>query len=79
MNNFTIDFVSENRREHLVIEIHFKNQRLCQINKEKGNENLEIEFITDLYKLPEIVEMSFPLSDFLAILEEAKTSLTACP
>jgi hypothetical protein len=49
MSDFSIIFVSETKRDHLLVEIHFKKQRLCQINKEKGCENLEIEFLTDIY------------------------------
>lgn len=79
MSDFSIIFVSETKRDHLLVEIHFKKQRLCQINKEKGCENLEIEFLSDIYILPKEVVMSFPLSDFEAILKEAKEGLLTCP
>lgn len=77
MNNFKIDFVSDTKREHLAVEIYYQNQRLCQINKELGDDRMEIEFITDLYKLPQEVVMTFPLADFEAVILEAKVALKA--
>jgi hypothetical protein len=79
MSDFTMDFISEEKHEHLAIEIYYKKQRLCQINKEKGNDSMVVEFLTDLYILEESVKMSFPLSEFLKTLEEARDSLAECP
>jgi hypothetical protein len=78
MNDFAIDFVSDINRDHLMVEIFFRKQRLCQISKELGNEHLEIEFLSDIYVLPSEVLMKFSLNDFEAILKEAKDSLIAC-
>lgn len=78
MNEFTIDFVSDANHVHLIVEIYFKKQRLCQISKELGNENLEIEFIKDIYVLPDEILMKFPLSDFEAVLKEAQDALKTC-
>jgi len=55
-DNFEVLFVSENEYNCLVAEILFNGQRLCQISKEKGNENMEILFLTDLYILKENVK-----------------------
>ena len=78
MNDFEVDFVSDAEHEHLMAEISYKKQRLCLINKEQGNEKMEIEFLTDLYLLPNEVVMKFPLSDFEATIKEAKEGLWAC-
>ena len=59
--DFSIDFVSEMTHEHLLVEISYKKQRLCQISKENGNENMEIELLTGFYVLPQSVRMKFPL------------------
>jgi hypothetical protein len=79
MIDFQIDFVSECDHEHLSVEISYKNQRLCVINKEQGNARMEIEFLTDLFLLPQTVIMKFPLSDFEEVINEAKDALATCP
>lgn len=78
MSEFQIDFVSDINRDHLMVEIYFRKQRLCQINKELGNDQMEIEFLTDLYVLPQEVVMKFPLAEFEAVIKEAKESLKTC-
>jgi hypothetical protein len=75
---FAVDFVSEATHEHLLVEISYKKQRLCQISKEGGNEKMEIEFLTDLYLLPQSVRMKFPLSDFEKCIREAAMELSKC-
>jgi hypothetical protein len=78
MSKFSMDFVSDTKREHLFVEIYFDGQRFCQINRENGLDALEIEFLTDLYKLGRDVPMVFQLSDFEAVLQEAKAGLLTC-
>jgi hypothetical protein len=51
---------------------------LCQISKEGGNENMEIEFLTDLYILPGSVRMTFPLKEFERCIKEAADELGRC-
>ncbi|MEF9387379.1 hypothetical protein V4890_17405 [Ralstonia solanacearum species complex bacterium KE056] len=78
MDDFGIDFVSDRGHEHLMAEISFKGQRLCVIDKENGNENMGIEFITDLYVLPDSIKMKFRLSDFEDAIRAAKEDLSNC-
>lgn len=78
MSNFEIDFVSDLRYEHLLVEISYRQQRLCIINKEHGNDNLEIEFVSDIRILTEDVVMKFPLAEFESVLKEACNDLKAC-
>jgi hypothetical protein len=75
---FGIDFVNDTAHEHLLVEISYEKQRLCQISKEGGNENMEIEFLTDLYLLPESVRMKFSLKEFERCIREAADELGKC-
>lgn len=78
MSGFEITFVSNLKKEHLSAEISYKGQRLCSIDKEKGSEKMEIEFLTDLYLLPDAVAMKFSLSEFDAAIRDAKNELRLC-
>jgi hypothetical protein len=75
MTDFEIDFVSERQYETLLVEVSYKKQRLFQLNKEKGQDAIELLFISDLRQLGYDVEMRFSLADFEAVLETAKTAL----
>ncbi|KWC09218.1 hypothetical protein WL46_10575 [Burkholderia ubonensis] len=55
-------------REHLMAELSFEGQRLCVIDKEGGNDSMQIEFLVDLYILPDSVKMKFSLDDFMGQL-----------
>lgn len=78
MARFSIDFVSDMNHEHLMVEIGFNGQRLCVLDKEWGNDCMEIEFLADLYVLPESVRMKFSLAEFLKTLEIARSDLAKC-
>lgn len=78
MSDFSIDFVSDVQCEHLLVEISYKGQRLCVLNKEHGNEFIEIEFVDDLYVLSKKIEMKFSLSEFLIVLAKTKEELRSC-
>lgn len=73
--DFDIVFFSDSRYEELTAEISYKDQILCQLNKDKGIDNIEVEFFADARMLAEQVAMKFPLNDFLSVLEEAKKAL----
>jgi cupin superfamily acireductone dioxygenase involved in methionine salvage len=78
MAEFNIDFVSDLEHEHLMAEISFNGQRLCVLDKEGGNDQIQIEFVSDLYVLPENVRMKFSLAEFLKTVETAKSDLEKC-
>lgn len=59
-------------------EVIFKGQRLCILDKEGGNDKMGIEFLSDIYILPESVKMKFNLSEFVKILGVAKSELEKC-
>jgi hypothetical protein len=68
---FEIDFVSDINYEYLIVEVYYQKQRLFRINKEKGIDKLEIEFLTDLYVMNEDIKFCFPLAEFENILKKA--------
>jgi hypothetical protein len=59
-------------------EISFNGQRLCVLDKEGGNDRIEIEFLADLYVLPESVKMKFSLAKFVETVETARADLEKC-
>lgn len=54
-NGFEVDFFSDSRYEELTAEISYRGQILCQLNKDKGVDSIEIEFFSDSRVLPETV------------------------
>ncbi|KWO50162.1 hypothetical protein WT98_16980 [Burkholderia territorii] len=64
--------------EHLVAEISFGGQRLCVIDKERGNDKMRIEFLVDLYVLSNSVNMKFSLDEFIKTLDSARAELEKC-
>ncbi|MCX8670902.1 hypothetical protein J3U22_06140 [Gilliamella sp. B2865] len=73
--DFEIDFFSDNKYEKITIEISYKGQILCQLNKDKGISKIEIEFFFDSRILVEQVTLKFPLDEFINILTEARQEL----
>ncbi|KVQ78321.1 hypothetical protein WL30_31820 [Burkholderia ubonensis] len=65
-------------REHLMAEISFEGQRLCVIDQEGGNDSMQIEFLVDLYILPDSVKMKFSLDDFMRAVNSARDELRKC-
>lgn len=76
-NNFDITFFSDSNYEEITAEISYKGQILCQLNKDKGPENIEVEFFSDARILVEQNAMKFSLNSFLQILAEATEELKA--
>ncbi|EAQ6500166.1 hypothetical protein DL122_25935 [Salmonella enterica subsp. salamae] len=76
-SDFSVDFFSDSRYEELTAEISYKGQIVCQLNKDKGENAVEVEFFTDSRLLSESVEMKFLLDEFIAVLNEAKLDLIA--
>ncbi|OQV39509.1 hypothetical protein BZ160_17275 [Pantoea vagans] len=74
-NDFEITFFSDSKYEEITAEISYKDQILCQLNKDKGPDNIEIEFFSDARVLAEQDKMKFSLSGFLQIIAEATEEL----
>uniref|UniRef100_UPI0035C6B017 hypothetical protein n=1 Tax=Serratia quinivorans TaxID=137545 RepID=UPI0035C6B017 len=75
-DDFEVIFFSDSRYEELTAEISYKDQILCQLNKDKGIDNIEVEFFSDARILADQVAMIFPLDNFLAVLTETKKDLS---
>ncbi|KAA6100197.1 MULTISPECIES: hypothetical protein [Pantoea] len=74
-NDFELTLFSDSKYEEITAEISYKDQILCQLNKDKGPDNIEIEFFSDARILAEQNAMKFSLSSFLQILAEATEEL----
>jgi hypothetical protein len=75
-NNFELLFVGVEKYTCLVVEVLYRNQRLCQISKDEGNDKMKIHFLTDLYIQKEATRMEFPLSEFERVIKIAKDQLS---
>lgn len=75
MSDFKLEYVSNITHNHLMIEVLFRGQRVCQISKENGDDKIEIEILMDHYILEEEVDLKFLLSDFESILREARIAI----
>jgi len=74
-NDFEIILFSDSKYEEITAEVSYKDQILCQLNKDKGPNNIEIEFFSDARILAEQNAMKFSLTSFLQILAEATEEL----
>jgi hypothetical protein len=72
--DFEIVFVDHSDCESLLAQVRFKNIGICEINKEKGNENMAVELLCNdpLYNG---LRIKFPLDDFFEVLRVAKAEL----
>lgn len=71
MYDFEIDFVDDINHECLMVEVYYQKQRFFRVNKEKGIDKLEIEFLTDLFVNHKDVKFCFSLADFDNILKKS--------
>jgi hypothetical protein len=78
-SKFEVFFKDTSDSDHLVVRIEFDRRVLCEINKEKGDENIEVVFDPDYFISERKEEIRTPLSEFLAILNEAIEELKRCP
>ena len=72
--NFEIVFRDRFDCEFLLAQVRFKGVEICEINKEKGGDNMEVEVLCNdpLYNG---LSIKFPLGDFLEVLQVAKAEL----
>ena len=72
--NFEIVFRDRFECEHLLAQVRFKNIEICEISKEKGNDQMEVEiFCND--PLYNDLKIQFPLDHFVEALRVAKAEL----
>lgn len=72
---FSVDYFSDTKYKKITLEISYKGQILCQLNKDKGDDDIEIEFYYDFRELPINVEFKFPLDEFITLLNEQRQAL----
>lgn len=72
---FEIVFISDIRFEFLAVEVYFHGYRVLQLNREKGIDNIEIEFLLDLQSVPNDIDIKFLLAEFNEVLNIAKNDL----
>lgn len=72
--NFEIVFRDRSDCEFLLAQVRFKGVEICEVNKEKGSDNMEVELLCNdpLYNG---LSIKFPLDDFLEVLAVAKAEL----
>lgn len=68
---FSIVYVSDVDKEHLAVEVHFRGQRLFGLDRERGEDSVDLEFYSDIYRLPAAVRMKFPLEKFQQVMADA--------
>lgn len=72
--NFEIVFRDRSDCEFLLAQVRFKDIEICEINKEKGSDNMEVELLCN-DQLYNGLSIKFPLRDFLQVLQVANTEL----
>jgi len=77
MTGFSIDYVSPMDFESLAAEVSFDSQLLCRIDQERGDGVLEIEFFHLTRAIERDVKMKFSLPEFLKVIEETCSDLSA--
>ncbi|WP_020559063.1 hypothetical protein [Thiofilum flexile] len=77
--DFSVSFFSDSNYQFMTAEIYFKTQILCQINKDKGPDKVEIELFHDWYIRDDNPKMKFLLSDFLDVLDSTVKDLVLIP
>lgn len=75
-SRFSVDFISNSQYEYLTAEISFGGQILCEINKDQGSDNMEIEFFHEQRILDHSPEMKFLIREFFSIIEEVTAELS---
>ncbi len=74
INKFEISFRDRDDFDYLLVEIRYLDTVICEINKEKGLENLEVEMLCNDVLYNDIV-IKYPFADFLNSLNIAREML----
>ncbi|MBD2233005.1 hypothetical protein [Phormidium tenue] len=72
-SGFEIIRFSDSRYEKITVEIQYKEEQIAQINKDKGDDLVEIELLADF--VDSDFSPKFFLNDFLNALNEARNLL----
>ncbi|WP_017298767.1 hypothetical protein [Nodosilinea nodulosa] len=72
-SGFEIIRFSDSRYEKITVEISYKGEQIAQINKDRGNNLIEIEILVDY--ITTSFSPKFLFNDFLDALNEARNIL----
>lgn len=75
-NKFSVDFFSDSQYEYMTAEISYEGQILCQINKDKGNDHMEMEFFNDQRILEVQPKMKFSIDEFFTLVKSVQAELS---
>jgi len=72
--NFEVVLRDRHECEYLLAQVRYQNIGVCEINREKGTDQMEVEMLCNdpLYNG---LEIRFPFDDFLEALKAAKAAL----
>jgi hypothetical protein len=76
-SGFEIIYFSDVNYEKMTVEILYKRQQVLQINKDKGDNLLEVEIYSQYVVEEMLIDLRFPLEDFLYAIKRAKEMLLA--
>ncbi len=77
--DFSVDYVDSDEYRYLGAEIYFRKQRLCQLFRRFPGDEIDIEFVDDLYVVDAPVRRRFPLLEFLKLVDELQADLLSLP
>lgn len=78
-NDFQLVYIDRDEFNSLLIQIEFKGQIICTLDKENGNNKMRIQFYYDLYDEYRNTELSFSVDEFIQVIIYAKEQLSLCP
>lgn len=70
-----IVYVSDVVKDRVIVEIQYNDMILCQLNKDKGTNNIEIELYYGYYAEDSEETLIFPFDQFLDVLNKAKQAM----
>ncbi|WP_233840426.1 hypothetical protein [Dyella sp. 2HG41-7] len=78
MSGFTVDFVSPMDFEYLAAEISYDAQVLCRVRNERSDRVLEVELFVDVVRKDRPTQLTVPLRDFMALLDDVGKEVADC-
>ena len=77
--DFELIYIDQLEYDSLLIQIEYKGQIVCRVDKENGNDAMQIHLFPDLYIEKEKETIKCPLDEFLEVISFAKEQLAMCP
>lgn len=77
--DFSVDYVDSDEYRNLGAEIYFREQRLCTLFRRYPGDEIDIEFVDDLYVVDTPIRRRFPLAEFLKVVDTMQADLLSLP